>query len=385
MKEELFKNYTLGTHRTVAPAETLARIQPHLASMGVTRCADVSGLDRLGIPVYCAIRPCSRDLQVANGKGLTVTDAKVSALMEAIELFHADHPAVEFRRQSRSSLEREGRPVIAPSILPDYKRENYFSDDFSTDWIVAEDLLMNQEVWVPASMAYVCNPRLCTFSSNGLASGNHLVEATLHAIYEVVERDAVSGLNVDGQLYLSPQTCRFIDLRTVSDGPVSALNHMLREAEIKLLLIWVRSPIPVHTFMAVFIDKKSFGNSSLVNIGYGSHLSLSVAATRAITEAAQSRLTFIHGSRQDLKTETYQHTHESVYRFFDAIEAMTPWQTLNETVGESLFEDYQYVLRSLSEAGYEHAFRVDMSGLVPDISVTKVVIPGMKMIASLFQ
>ena len=40
-------------------------------------------------------------------------------------------------------------------------------------------------------------------------------------------------------------------------------------------------------------------------IGYGTHLSVSVAPTRAITEAAQSRLTFIHGSREDLEQEGY--------------------------------------------------------------------------------
>lgn len=127
----------------------------------------------------------------------------------------------------------------------------------------------------------------------------HYIEATLHGIYEVVERDAVSTLNVDGQLYMTPQTCHFIDLETVSDKLVKNLHCMLSEAEIKLLLIWVKSPIPVHTFMAVFLDQRSFSHSSLVNVGYGSHLSLSVAATRAITEAAQSRSTFIHGSRQD--------------------------------------------------------------------------------------
>src|SRR5438093_1523690 len=60
----LSKGYTGGTHRLVAPEDTLARITPHLAACGITRCADVTGLDRLGIPVYCAIRPRTRTIQV---------------------------------------------------------------------------------------------------------------------------------------------------------------------------------------------------------------------------------------------------------------------------------------------------------------------------------
>jgi YcaO-like protein with predicted kinase domain len=51
----------------------------------------VTGLDRIGIPVALATRPNSRSVAVSQGKGLTLAAAKVSALMEAIELWHAEH------------------------------------------------------------------------------------------------------------------------------------------------------------------------------------------------------------------------------------------------------------------------------------------------------
>ena len=57
----------------------------------------MTGLDWVGIPVYQAARPNSRSLSVSQGKGLTPTQAKVSALMEALEGFHAEEirlPAV---------------------------------------------------------------------------------------------------------------------------------------------------------------------------------------------------------------------------------------------------------------------------------------------------
>ena len=45
------KAYRHGTHRTVDPTSTLARVQPYFARMGISRIANVTGLDRIGVPV----------------------------------------------------------------------------------------------------------------------------------------------------------------------------------------------------------------------------------------------------------------------------------------------------------------------------------------------
>ncbi|HSB67827.1 MAG TPA: hypothetical protein VLT62_00645, partial [Candidatus Methylomirabilis sp.] len=55
----LRKGYRDGTHRLTIPEETLARVRPHLAAMGVTRVANITGLDRIGIPVVMVCRPNS--------------------------------------------------------------------------------------------------------------------------------------------------------------------------------------------------------------------------------------------------------------------------------------------------------------------------------------
>ena len=101
--------YHFGTRREVAPAETLRRIRPLLRRAGITRLADVTGLDWIGIPVYQAIRPNSRNLSVAQGKGLTRTQAKVSALMESLESFHAER--IEYQTSLRASVS-ELRPRL---------------------------------------------------------------------------------------------------------------------------------------------------------------------------------------------------------------------------------------------------------------------------------
>ena len=69
----LRKTYYGGTHRVLPPEDTLAKIEPHLSAIGVTRCADVTDLDRIGIPVFCAIRPQGKMIQITNGKGLAAS------------------------------------------------------------------------------------------------------------------------------------------------------------------------------------------------------------------------------------------------------------------------------------------------------------------------
>src|SRR5215470_14988881 len=112
--------YHFGTARARAPRETLRRITPLLPRAGITRLADVTGLDWIGLPVYQAIRPNSRNISVSQGKGLTRDQAKVSALMESLESFHAeqiDQPStVGTLRSMRSELEYEPRDLAATAI-----------------------------------------------------------------------------------------------------------------------------------------------------------------------------------------------------------------------------------------------------------------------------
>src|SRR3546814_2461200 len=80
--------------------------------MGITRAADITGLDRLGIPTWCAVRPGALQTQISNGKGLTHAAAKASALMEAIEHFHAETIAVETVRASHDEMRRRGMTCV---------------------------------------------------------------------------------------------------------------------------------------------------------------------------------------------------------------------------------------------------------------------------------
>src|SRR3977135_1965359 len=84
---KLFKR---GTHRPTSPEDTVARVASKARQIGITRLGNVTGLDRIGIPVTVAVLPESASFSVSQGKGLGVSQAMASAIMEAIELFHGE-------------------------------------------------------------------------------------------------------------------------------------------------------------------------------------------------------------------------------------------------------------------------------------------------------
>jgi ribosomal protein S12 methylthiotransferase accessory factor len=374
------KSYFAGTHRLVPPADTLERIKPHLRALGITRCADVTDLDRIGIPVHCAIRPRGSTIQITNGKGLRPVDARVSALMEALELFHAERPWREPLRASLAELRCSGGAAVRPDTLPGYLTDRYFSDEFVSSWIEAEELLSGGTVWLPASSVHIMPPILFDFSSNGLASGNDLVEATLHALYELIERDTISSTCTNGIIRLDNPYFKCIDLASLRDETLALLVDKLRNANIKLVLLEVKNQFRVPTFWATLLDTKPFSSSSHISIGYGSHLSPVVAASRAITEAVQSRLTYIHGAREDLSQAAYtsDSAQTRLFAIFDGLKGDTDWQTISDDSSPDLTEDYARVLERIVGAGYRNLFRADLTRPHLGIPVVKVIAPNFR-------
>ncbi len=86
------KTYNLETQRAAPLEETLARIEPKVPAAGITRVADITNLDRIGIPVFSCIRPTAESgaITVYNGKGATVEESRISAIMEGIERYSSE-------------------------------------------------------------------------------------------------------------------------------------------------------------------------------------------------------------------------------------------------------------------------------------------------------
>ena len=86
-----------------------------MGRMGITRLANITGLDRIGIPVAIAVRPNSRSVSVSQGKGYDLPQAMASALMEACEGFHAEEIGQSRRAAYRDLVQTE--TVLDPGSL----------------------------------------------------------------------------------------------------------------------------------------------------------------------------------------------------------------------------------------------------------------------------
>ena len=111
------KSHRRGTHRHISPADTLRAVEPLLPHAGITRVANITGLDRVGIPVVAVYRPNSRSLAVFQGKGLDLDAARASGVMEAIEAYHAEHVTHPLRLASWTEM-RRAAPVVDVELLP---------------------------------------------------------------------------------------------------------------------------------------------------------------------------------------------------------------------------------------------------------------------------
>ena len=297
-----------GSQRIIPPAATWARIQPQLSQMGITRVANVTGLDRVGIPVMTAIRPNARSLAVAMGKGVDATAARVSAAMEAIESYHAERIEQPLRYTSFNDLHKQ-HPVVEVERLP-FTAHSAFSAELPMLWIEARDWLSNEPLWVPYELVHTdyTNRRLpgdnCFLaSSNGLASGNHPVEAFLHALFEVIERDATALWRHSGaDVFLRTR----LDLGSVDDPVCQQLIGQIQQAGLQLAVWNITSDIGIPVFACVIMDTDG---SHAISDGMGCHCRREIALIRALTEAAQTRLGMIVSAREDIPSDEYLAAH----------------------------------------------------------------------------
>jgi ribosomal protein S12 methylthiotransferase accessory factor len=365
-----------GTYRVCPPEETLARITPLLPAAGITRLANVTGLDRIGIPVVMSVRPDGVTLSVAAGKGFTLAAAKVSAAMEALEIFHAETARLKTIVASHREISQTGS--IVPIELLALCKNSLFHPDRDELWTEGWDLISNEPVFVPMAQVVMPNGNraaLANFQigSNGLASGNVFLEAVCHALLEVIERDAVSVGKLRPR---SEPVARKIDPRSLGSAMVDDLVDRCEAAGTTLVARDFTADTNVPTYVVRLIDNEI--RHMGVYGGYGTHLDPATAMLRAITEAAQSRVVYIAGARDDLMALDYRRAK----KFDDwraAIDEQTPPEgprTIDVT--PSLEGDIHLLLERVTKVGIEQVIVIDMTRPPFDVPVVRVIVPGLE-------
>lgn len=381
----LAKAFRAGTHRTEPPLETLGRVLPFAPVMGITRIANVTGLDSIGVPVVMVCRPNSRSISVSQGKGLDLPTAKASGLMESIEAYHAETITLPLRHCTYEEL-RYAHHVADVARMP-MPAGGAFHPNLKILWCEGDDLLSDRPVLVPYEAVHTdyASPRAAgtdcfVCSSNGLASGNHLMEAISHAICEVVERDSTTLWR-----FLDPETQEStgVDLASVDD---LACRHVLEKFENAGLEVsaWeTTTDVGIASFLcAVFPRDDDPMRRIPPASGAGCHPARSIALLRALTECAQSRLTHIAGSRDDIRRESY--SDQTSDKAFDLLRGelggrkTRSFRDAPDWDCDTVDGDVDWELGRLQHAGIQQVVAIDLTKSVFRIPVVRVVIPGLE-------
>ena len=299
--------HRLGTFRNAPPAESLLHARRAAKICGVSRLASITGLDHVGIPVWVAIRPLARSLSVSQGKGLSDILAQVSALMEAIELFHAE-ALLPTGIQRSIKLTVRDPSFVDVQALP-VRSKTHLNFDAQIRWLETRSVVTDKPHWIPRELVDLDTTQpydgFFAASSNGLASGNSRSEAVFHGLCEILERDQVSHWVVVDNLSTDP-SARRLDLSRNLPASAERIVAMMKSAGLAVAVWHCSITVEVPCFACAIADMK--GNTVYPQraAGYGCHVSKEIALLRALTEAAQSRLTFISGARDDLFLEHYE-------------------------------------------------------------------------------
>lgn len=380
------KAYRGGCHRMIHPAATMDRLRPLMRELGITRIANITGLDRIGIPTVAVYRPNARSLSVAQGKGATLIEAQVSGLMESIELHHAEHVTGPLLLGSQRELS-EGHPMVDVTGLPQVSA-NTFDRAGKMLWMAGVDLPSGRSTLVPFELVHTdfrspfpTGSGAFLMGSNGLASGNHLLEAVSHGICELVERDANTLFHYSG---LRRQGLRRVAPETIDDSTALELLGRFDVAGLDVGIWETTTDVGIASFLCTAVDRDVHIPRPMPPVsGSGCHPSRRVALLRSLTEAAQGRLTLIAGARDDVShlqfnddsareragAKRTQLQHEDPQRSF----AEAP------SVDHPTFDaDVQWELQRLAAAGLSQVIAVNLTRPRIDIPVVRMIIPHLE-------
>src|ERR671910_2973779 len=405
-----------GTSRTIPASETLPKAFQACQRIGVTRLADITNMDRLGIPNYSAVLPGTEDyIWVYSGKGTNRQNAKASALMESIERYCSLPSGNNGRRYIRGTAKELSKSYIV--IHPDDMIEplNFqYSERMIMDYLEGVDLFTKKAVLVPAPLVLFryspSAPSVNPFAfhhTNGLASGNVLEEAICHALCEVIERDAASiseiraraipfhilktienKLRQRGYVLSSIPANTFMDdytiyrdveLLGVQLEGVQKLTSKFHDSDLPLLIKDITSDIGIPTFAASSIEWISHDYGYLAE-GHGTHPDARIALLRAITEVSQTRAANIQGARDDLRKISYGNSNSDEKKTWQFMKSKNsiPFSKIKSYVNDDILDDINLILSRLSSNGLNQVIVVDLTNPQIKIPVVRTIVPGLE-------
>ena len=370
--------------RTVPPEETLAKVIPLLEKAGMEPLEDITDRDNLGIPVYSVYRKKTAKGTFGNynGKGATPEQAKASAVMEAMERYSAEQrESDEVAYGTLEQIRGTGMPYVEPADLILPARIMGMVESAEIAWTQCYDILRGEDVWVPAcAVFYPYYPdgdlQLFRFHTNGIASGNTIEEAILHALFEVIERDAWS----------IAESFNRTNADVIVDDDDSVPARLLKnfsDAGVRIRLKDLTTDVGVTTIGASSDDIRT-KDPEMLDIGVGTHLNPEIAVIRALTEVAQSRTTHKHGLKvnAELQKRTreigYEKVKEANALWFNDSKRSVKLSEMKDEATEYVLDDIEVVLGKLMDAGFDRVVIADLTRPEIGVPTVRAIVPGME-------
>lgn len=363
-------------------AETVARcLAPEfLRKLGITRVGDLTGLDTIGLPVWFAVQPNSRTLAVNQGKGLTHDQARISAVMEAAESGIAERPEQLVERYcSLAELNAAGEQAVPLERLSGCICEA-FDPQRERAWVPGTSWKTGNRVFAPYELIGLdmrvdapWDRDAFRISSVGLGAGCDMERASLHALLEVVENDAIAPLEAFGSLEASGRPLSH------QNGNHSGLDEAVaRCAAAGFAPIFFdltgRAPLPV---VGCFVPRGVAGDKgpgTRYSAGFACRFDANEAALAALLEAVQSRLTHISGARDDIDPPDYAPFARSISAPPAGAPAIGEFAARFTTTQAPTFD---LAADLVCRAGGEDVFVFPLSGDADGVHVVKVLAPGL--------
>lgn len=348
-----------------------------LQQFGISRVAELTGLDNAWLPVYTCVRALSETVSIHAGKGLERDFSRAGAILEAIEFEVAEHPKGDWRLARVIDLAPDTF-VPLDECFPTRSSVVNNLTPMAWEWVTniqngTKKLIPSDLVWL-VTRIHQQNLMYVQMGSNGVASGGSIEDAILSGLYEVIERDAwtLNQFLLDSGMLLSRSPLAGMPPR------IESCIRKLESANLKMHLFDITNDYRIPVFSAIILDLG--GQCAGTFGGYGCHLNAEIAALRAITEAAQARCCYISGARDDLFRRQFllmkrmdQHKLHGMFQELPMARPLTEYRVLDFP---DVRQELRYLLKLIRQFGVSDVYVKEMgSYLDGKVHVVRVISP----------
>jgi ribosomal protein S12 methylthiotransferase accessory factor len=230
----------------------------------------------------------------AVGGSLDKTHAEISAICEALERYCGVMKNFEDDQIYISYSERQERNLLALDKLPACENDEYANlhnpicrpkEKQKYFWTKCHDLINNCEIYVPSSFVFLKSTfeskkeLLTTPNSTGTAGGQSIEQATVNALLEALERDALM------LTWLNQLPRDMIDVASIKQEEITKRIGAFRRMDCEVFLFDIRSDFAVPVILCIIKSSKY----PFLTVTAAAKLNVYSAVQRALDEAYTTR------------------------------------------------------------------------------------------------